>query len=66
MPAWGKMLNEHQIWQLTTFMSHMDKLPPGVAAAWKTAANVSEAGASSDSGSQTQPKEKKSTNMPMH
>jgi mono/diheme cytochrome c family protein len=65
MPAWGKMLNEQQIWQLTTFMSHMDKLPPAVASAWKTAANVPEAGASSDSGSQTQPKEKKSADMPM-
>lgn len=66
MPAWGKLLNEQQIWQVTTFMSHMDKLPPAVSAAWKAAASVPEPGAASDSNSQTPPKDKKSTAMPMH
>ena len=40
MPAMGKALNEQQLWQVTTFLSHMDKLPPQVSAAWKTAAGT--------------------------
>ena len=35
MPAWGKILNQQQVWQLTTFLSHMDKLPPEVEAQWR-------------------------------
>lgn len=35
MPAWDKILTQEQMWQLTTFLSHMDKLPPPVAAQWK-------------------------------
>lgn len=38
MPAWGKILSEQQAWQLTAFLSHMDKLPPDIAAQWKTLA----------------------------
>ncbi len=38
MPAWKESLNDHQMWQVTTFLSHMDKLPPQVAAEWKAAA----------------------------
>jgi thiosulfate dehydrogenase len=38
MPAWGKILNQQQVWQLTTFLSHMDKLPPDVEAQWRTLA----------------------------
>ncbi len=38
MPAWGQTLNAQQMWQVTTFLSHMDKLPPQVSDAWKTAA----------------------------
>jgi thiosulfate dehydrogenase len=36
MPAWKQALRDRDIWQLTTFLSHMDKLPPQVAAAWKS------------------------------
>jgi len=43
MPAWKQNLNDQQIWQLTTFLSHMDKLPPQVAAQWKTAASAAPA-----------------------
>ena len=28
MPAWKSKLNDTQIWQLATFLKHMDKLPP--------------------------------------
>ena len=28
MPAWNKTLNETQIWQLVTFLSHIEKFPP--------------------------------------
>jgi hypothetical protein len=30
MPAWGKTLNDGQIWQLVTFLSNVQKLPPAV------------------------------------
>jgi mono/diheme cytochrome c family protein len=28
MPAWGKTLNDTQIWTVTTFLSNIEKLPP--------------------------------------
>ena len=28
MPGWKSVLNEHQLWQLVTFLSHMQDLPP--------------------------------------
>jgi mono/diheme cytochrome c family protein len=28
MPAWGKSLTEPQIWQVVTFLSNIEKLPP--------------------------------------
>ena len=30
MPAWNSLLNETQTWQVVTFLSHMDKLPPAI------------------------------------
>ncbi len=38
MPTWKQTYNEHQLWQITTFLSHMDKLPPAVSQQWKAAA----------------------------
>ena len=38
MPAWKQSLSDQQMWQVTTFLSHMDKLPPQVSAQWKTIA----------------------------
>jgi mono/diheme cytochrome c family protein len=38
MPGWKNALSNQQMWQVTTFLSHMDNLPPAVNAAWKTAA----------------------------
>ena len=46
MPAWEQFLSDRQIWQVTGFLSHMDKLPPEVSSQWKAAAGAS-AGASS-------------------
>ncbi len=28
MPAWNQTLNENEIWQVVTFLAHIDKLPP--------------------------------------
>lgn len=41
MPAWKPVLNDQQMWQVTTFLSHMDKLPPQVSDAWKAMAGGS-------------------------
>jgi mono/diheme cytochrome c family protein len=35
MPGWEGVLNQDQIWKVTTFLSHMDKLPSSVEEAWK-------------------------------
>ena len=41
MPAWKHSLSEQDIWQVTTFLSHMDKLPPMVSEQWRTEAGNS-------------------------
>jgi mono/diheme cytochrome c family protein len=66
MPAWAQNMKEQQTWQVTTFLSHMDKLPPAVSAAWKSAASVPETGTSTDSEQKTPSKDKKSMEMPTH
>jgi mono/diheme cytochrome c family protein len=38
MPASRNSLKEEEIWQVTTFLSHMDKLPPQVSDQWKVVA----------------------------
>jgi mono/diheme cytochrome c family protein len=38
MPAWNGSLNEQEMWQVTTFLSHMNKLPPQLAEQWKALA----------------------------
>lgn len=30
MPAWSGLLNEQQMWQVTTLLGHMESLPPAV------------------------------------
>jgi mono/diheme cytochrome c family protein len=40
MPAWDKSLTDQEMWKITTFLSHMDKLPPGVQEYWKTTFNT--------------------------
>jgi mono/diheme cytochrome c family protein len=64
MPAWRTSLKEQQMWQVTTFLSHMDKLPSSVQAAWKTAAGIADTGSSADAGTKTEKKEK--MDMPAH
>jgi mono/diheme cytochrome c family protein len=44
MPAWKQSLSDQQMWQVTTFLSHMDKLPPPVSDQWKAAAGGSTEG----------------------
>jgi len=38
MPAWNGLLNEQELWQVTTFLSHMNKLPPQLAEQWQAVA----------------------------
>jgi mono/diheme cytochrome c family protein len=38
MPASRFSLKDEEIWQVTTFLSHMDKLPPQVSEQWKALA----------------------------
>lgn len=66
MPAWKQALSEQEIWQVTTFLSHIDKLPPQVSDSWKTAAGgPPDAGTSSDS-SKMPIQDMKGMKMPMH
>lgn len=37
MPAWKSSLKEPEIWQVATFLGNINKLPPQVLAAWKSA-----------------------------
>jgi thiosulfate dehydrogenase len=39
MPAWSSALTDQQIWSLSLFLKHMDKLPPRSQAAWKLVKN---------------------------
>lgn len=34
MPAWGRILSDEQLWQVTMFLAHMDHLPAAVAERW--------------------------------
>src|SRR6185312_3415580 len=35
MPSFGKVFNETQIWQVTLFLKHMDRLPADAETAWR-------------------------------
>jgi len=39
MPAWGRSLNDRQIWTLALFLKHMDNLPPAARQAWEQVRN---------------------------
>lgn len=65
MPGWKSSLNESEIWQVTTFLSNMDKLPPQVLAVWKIAATGTGAAGSSDAGTIT-PKKHRRVDMSEH
>jgi mono/diheme cytochrome c family protein len=42
MPAWKQAPSEQEMWQVTTFLSHMDKLSLQVSTEWKNAAGSSQ------------------------
>lgn len=42
MPAWNSTMKESEVWQVTSFLSNINKLPQPVLAAWKTAATQAE------------------------
>jgi thiosulfate dehydrogenase len=65
MPAWKQALSEQEMWQVTSFLSHIDKLSPPVSAAWKTATGGSRDEDSSHDGSRMDMKDKGSMTMPM-
>jgi thiosulfate dehydrogenase len=46
MPAWKPVLSKQEIWQVTTFLSHMDKLPPQVSQQWSATAGGAATGTS--------------------
>jgi thiosulfate dehydrogenase len=37
MPAWDKTLSDDDMWKVTIFLSHLEKLPPAVQEYWKNA-----------------------------
>lgn len=41
MPAWDKTLSNNQMWQIVTFMSNIEKLPPGAKKVFERAASPS-------------------------
>ncbi len=65
MPAWKQVLNEQEMWQVTAFLSHMDKLSPQVSDAWKAVAGSSPNENSSSGASKVDMKDKNNMKMPM-
>jgi mono/diheme cytochrome c family protein len=56
MPAWKQSLSEQEMWQVTTFLSHINKLPPHIFEQWKVDA--------SGSGNKAAPAEPSTENRP--
>lgn len=65
MPSWKQVLNEQQIWQVVTFLSHINKLPPQVSDVWKAAAGGSTGENPATHASPMNMKDKKVMKMPM-
>ncbi len=65
MPAWKQSLSEQEMWQVTTFLSHMEKLAPKISGAWQAASGGSSDANTFPDASQMDMKDKKSMNMPM-
>jgi mono/diheme cytochrome c family protein len=66
MPAWKQALSEQEIWQVTTFLSHMDNLPPQISAAWKSAATGIQGESPSSHATKANAKDNKSMDLPRH
>lgn len=64
MPAWKQVLSEKEMWQVTTLLSHIDKLPPQIADGWKSMAGGALSANPSPDQAKAVPKGKES--MPMH
>jgi len=58
MPGWKTSLKESEIWQVTTFLSNLEKLPPQVQSAWKAAATEPGTTGSADTGAKAAIKDK--------
>ena len=43
MPAWDKALSPQQVWEVTAFLSRVEKLPPAVQEYWKKSYGVNPA-----------------------
>jgi mono/diheme cytochrome c family protein len=48
MPAWGKTMSIPDMWKVTAFLSHLDKLPPEVQEQWKKSFGVGPPAAESE------------------
>ena len=48
MPAWGKTMPEQDMWKVTTFLTHVDKLPPAVQDYWQKTTGVAAPSESSE------------------
>jgi mono/diheme cytochrome c family protein len=48
MPAWEKTLSEEDMWKITSFLSHLGKLPPTVQEYYKTSFGVAAPGGSGE------------------
>ena len=63
MPAWNKVLSEQETWQVTTLLSHLDKLPPQVSDGWKAMASSGAEANLSPVETKTAPKGKEGMSM---
>ena len=63
MPAWKQVLSEQEMWQVTTLLSHLDKLPLQVSDAWKAMTSVPPEANASPTEPKANPKDK---TMHMH
>jgi thiosulfate dehydrogenase len=59
MPGWKTSLKESEVWQVTTFLNNIDKLPPQVLAAWKIVATEPGTTGSADAGTKAATKDKR-------
>jgi mono/diheme cytochrome c family protein len=66
MPGWKQALRDEQIWQVTTFLSHMDKLSPQVSDLWKATLSGSSVETAAPIASQPVPNGKSGMDMPGH
>jgi mono/diheme cytochrome c family protein len=63
MPSWEKNMSEQDMWKVTSFLSHIDKLPPAVQDYWK--ANFNVAPAAADEKKEDEKKEEKKDDKKM-